>query len=120
MDSRSAPDKGPLDLVEGNPILAFMDAPGGRTLADVRIGDTVVIARAHRVEARQRRRLAELGLRPGAAVRVLMRTAGGGRVIAVDHARVVVSREILPQLTVVDAHTTDRQHPASPADPQRS
>ncbi len=80
------------------------DRPGA--LADVSIGHHAVIADSRRVDAAQRRRLAELGLRPGAEVQVLMRTAGGGRLLAIDDARVVVGREILGQIGV--------GHPAGP------
>jgi ferrous iron transport protein A len=37
-----------------------------------------------------RRRLAEMGLRPGSHVRVLYRTTGGGRVVSVGGARVAL------------------------------
>jgi ferrous iron transport protein A len=37
-----------------------------------------------------RRRLAELGIRVGSHVRVLYRTTGGGRVLAVDGSRVAI------------------------------
>ncbi|MBW3086267.1 hypothetical protein KEM60_02479 [Austwickia sp. TVS 96-490-7B] len=39
---------------------------------------------------RSRQRLAELGLRPGANVTVLRRTAGQGRILAVAGSRVAV------------------------------
>jgi ferrous iron transport protein B len=39
-----------------------------------------------------RRRLAELGLRPGAQVRVVQRTAGGGRIVDVAGSRVALGR----------------------------
>lgn len=41
------------------------------------------------------RRLAELGLRAGAVVRCLQRTAGGGRVVDVAGTRVALGREVL-------------------------
>ncbi|MEZ5185677.1 MAG: FeoA family protein [Candidatus Nanopelagicales bacterium] len=37
-----------------------------------------------------RRRLAEMGVRPGSHIRVLYRTTGGGRVVAVGGARVAL------------------------------
>lgn len=49
------------------------------------------------------RRLAELGLRPGVEVVVLFRTAGGGRVLAVDDARLAVDRATLEALPVAEA-----------------
>jgi len=44
------------------------------------------------------RRVAELGLRAGCRVTVLLRTAGGGRVIAVEDARIAVDAETLRRL----------------------
>lgn len=41
-----------------------------------------------------RRRLAEMGVRPGCHVRVLYRTTGGGRVVAVGGARVALDAEL--------------------------
>lgn len=41
-----------------------------------------------------RRRLAEMGVRVGSHVRVLYRTTGGGRVLAVDGARVAVDADL--------------------------
>ncbi len=70
------------------------------TLAEVQVGAAVVIAGRHRMEPRLGRRLAELGLRPGAAVRVLMRTPGDGRVIAIDQARIALGRDLLRQVAV--------------------
>ncbi len=46
------------------------------------------------------RRLAELGLRPGTDVAVMRRTAGGGRLLAVGHARMAVDAGTLRSLTV--------------------
>lgn len=40
-----------------------------------------------------RRRLAELGLRTGATVEVVHRTAGGGRVVGVTGSRIALDRE---------------------------
>jgi ferrous iron transport protein A len=53
-----------------------------------------------RLDAARTRRLAELGLRAGAEVVVLHRTAGGGRVIAVDDARIALDRATLQALPV--------------------
>ncbi len=41
-----------------------------------------------------RRRLAEMGLRPGAHIEVLHRTTGGGRVVSVDGARVALDADL--------------------------
>jgi ferrous iron transport protein A len=46
------------------------------------------------------RRLAELGVRVGAHIRVLHRTAGGGRVLAVDGARVAVDARLAAAIDV--------------------
>lgn len=50
-----------------------------------------------------RRRLAELGLRTGAQVRVLQRTAGGGRIVDVAGSRVALGRAVLEAVTVAAA-----------------
>lgn len=49
-----------------------------------------VVVDAVRAEPAHRRRLSELGVRPGARLRVLRRTAGGGAVLAVGDGRVAV------------------------------
>lgn len=53
--------------------------------------------------AARARRLAELGLRSGARVTVLHRTAGGGRLVAVGHTRIALDRATLAELPVVQA-----------------
>ena len=60
-----------------------------RCVADVPVG-TVATLDEPAVDPLRRRRLAELGLRCGAEVHILARTAGGGRVIALADDRVVV------------------------------
>ncbi|MCH8612161.1 FeoA family protein [Arsenicicoccus dermatophilus] len=50
-----------------------------------------------------RRRLAELGLRTGATVEVVHRTAGGGRVVAVAGARIALDRRTAQGIQVVVA-----------------
>jgi Fe2+ transport system protein FeoA len=47
------------------------------------------------------RRLAELGIRPGAAVRIQSRTAGGGAILAIGDDRIAVSHQILASIEVV-------------------
>lgn len=42
-----------------------------------------------------RRRLAELGIRPGAHVRLLGRTSGGGRVVQVGGASIAIGKQVL-------------------------
>lgn len=73
------------------------------TLAEVQVGAAVVIAARQRIEPRLARRLAELGLRPGAAVRVLMRTPGHGRVIAIDQVRIALGLDLLRQVAIQPA-----------------
>jgi Fe2+ transport system protein FeoA len=46
------------------------------------------------------RRLAELGIRPGAALRIQSRTSGGGAILAIGDDRIAVSREILAGIEV--------------------
>lgn len=41
------------------------------------------------------RRLAELGIRPGAVVAILSRTSGRGAILAIADDRIAVAREIL-------------------------
>lgn len=48
----------------------------------------------------ERRRLAELGIRPGAGVQVVHRTAGGGRVVAVAGSRIALDRGTLAAIAV--------------------
>ena len=64
------------------------------TLDSVPTGTPVVLGRPE-VPADRALRLAQLGLRPGATVVPLHRTAGGGRVVAVGDARVAVARVTL-------------------------
>jgi Fe2+ transport system protein FeoA len=46
------------------------------------------------------RRLAELGIRPGAALRIQSRTSGGGAILAIGDDRIAVSRQILASIEV--------------------
>lgn len=72
----------------------------GPTLADVPVGTRVVLGRPGGTTARARR-LAELGLRAGARVHVVQRTAGGGRLVAVEDARIALDRGTLRLVPVV-------------------
>lgn len=49
------------------------------------------------------RRLAELGLREGAAVRTVQRTPGGGRVVAIGDTRLALDRATLAHLHITPA-----------------
>jgi ferrous iron transport protein A len=46
------------------------------------------------------RRLAELGIRPGAALRIQSRTSGGGAILAIGDDRIAVSRQVLASIEV--------------------
>jgi Fe2+ transport system protein FeoA len=46
------------------------------------------------------RRLAELGIRPGAALRIQSRTSGGGAILAIGDDRIAVSHQILASIEV--------------------
>jgi len=83
------------------------------SLADVRVGESAVLVAVAEpaLDIGRARRLVEFGLRPGATVRVMMRTAGGGRVLGVDNLRIVVDRHLLGQIPVTVAR------PAAPPGP---
>ena len=46
------------------------------------------------------RRLAELGIRPGAGLQILSRTSGGGAILAIGDDRIAVSRQVLATIEV--------------------
>ena len=46
------------------------------------------------------RRLAELGIRPGAVLRIQSRTSGGGAILAIGDDRIAVSHQILASIEV--------------------
>ena len=46
------------------------------------------------------RRLAELGIRHGATLRIQSRTSGGGAILAIGDDRIAVSRQILASVEV--------------------
>ena len=64
------------------------------TLDEAPTGSGCVVRHSHGRPALVRR-LAELGIRSGERVRVLHRTAGGGRVVAVSDTRIALSRAVL-------------------------
>lgn len=74
--------------------------PQPRTLTDVPTGSSGVLG-APRVTATQLRRLAELGIREGVRVVVLLKTSGGGRVLAVGDDRIALDSGTLRHLPVV-------------------
>lgn len=69
------------------------------TLAGVPAGRRVVLGDP-KLDPAHTRRLAELGLRAGAEVLLLHRTAGRGRVVAVGDTRIALDRATLQQLPV--------------------
>ena len=69
------------------PTTELARAPLGTTLTLVAIDNTT-----------SRRRLATLGLREGARLRVLHRTIGGGRVVLVAGSRIALSHDLVRQL----------------------
>lgn len=69
------------------------------TLDRAPIGSKLTLVAAH-AEPGLCRRLATLGMRCGAPVRVVSRTSGGGRVVAVAGSRVALDRSLMQQLEV--------------------
>lgn len=68
-------------------------------LAASRIGASVRLTGLD-VGARDRLRLAELGLRVGAVVTVVSRTAGGGRLVGLGTSRIALDRATTRRLAV--------------------
>lgn len=60
-----------------------------RTVYDLAPGESAVLGTPD-VPVDRRRRMAELGLRPGEPVRMLRRSVGGARVVQVDEIRIAV------------------------------
>lgn len=77
------------------------------TLDAVPAGTSVVLARP-KVAAARERRLAELGLRAGERVTVLHRVSGGGRLLAVDDARIALGPAVLRAFPVIPVSGPDR------------
>ena len=74
--------------------------PATDRLAGANVGATVRLSSVDLAEPAQRRRLAEFGLRPGALVTVLARTAGGGRLIGLGASRIVLDASTAARLSV--------------------
>ena len=60
-----------------------------RTVFDLAPGESAVLGTPD-VPVERRRRMAELGLRPGEPVRMLRRAVGGARVVQIDEIRIAV------------------------------
>jgi Fe2+ transport system protein FeoA len=86
--------------------------PSQPTLADVPVGSRATL-RGSLLSAVRTRRLAELGLRPGAEVTVLLLTSGRGRVVALAEDRIALDRHTLHGLYV------DRPSDGAGPDPRR-
>lgn len=50
------------------------------------------------------RRLAEMGIRVGAHIKVLYRTTGGGRVLSVDGARIAIDSRLASSIQAEPVH----------------
>jgi ferrous iron transport protein A len=72
---------------------------GAGRLSDVPVGSSAVLTHHPSLHGAALR-LAELGLRAGARVVVLHRTAGGGRIVGVGHARIALDRRVTRHLRV--------------------
>ena len=73
--------------------------PARLTLADLPVGRSGTLASGSDGVA-SGGRLAELGLRPGARIQVLMRTTGGGRVVGIGLIRLALDRVTLGALAL--------------------
>lgn len=73
------------------------DASADEPLASCPVEEQRVLLRAEG-DLRMRRRLAALGLRRGAPVTLMMRTAGGGAVVSVAGSRIALDRSMLRSL----------------------
>ena len=77
-------------------------SPDARPLASVTPGTVGRLALGS-VPRSSGPRLAQLGLRAGAAVTVLARTSGGGRLVAVGTTRIGLDRDTSRQLALLPA-----------------
>ncbi len=73
--------------------MSLDQSPLGATMTFVATGASEDVAR----------RLAELGLRVGAVLSCTQRTAGGGRIVAVDGSRIALGRDLLRAIDVEPA-----------------
>ena len=70
-----------------------------RTLRELAVGESAVLAEAD-LDAAQRRRLAELGLRPGQEVTISQHAVGGARVVAVHGSRIALDAQTASAIRV--------------------
>lgn len=73
------------------------------TLDAAPTGTPVTVLSSRAANGAVTRRLAELGIRAGAGVRVVSRTSGGGAILAIGDDRIAVSLEILRGVQVGEA-----------------
>jgi ferrous iron transport protein A len=78
---------------------AMSRTPAAATLRDLGVGESAVLGEP-RVPEAQRRRLAELGLRPGETVTITQRAVGGARVVAVHGSRIALDGRTASQLAL--------------------
>lgn len=70
-----------------------------RTVRDLAVGERAVLAEPE-VGGDQRRRLAELGLRPGQEIVLAQRAVGGARVVSVHGSRIALDGRTAAALRV--------------------
>ena len=85
----------PAPARSGKVSLTYMTA--GMDLASAPFGTPLTLVAVDGA-TEDRRRLATLGLREGASIRLLTRTIGGGRIVLVGGSRIALSRELVRQL----------------------
>jgi ferrous iron transport protein A len=69
-------------------------------LDSARTGQPMTVVGRSRSSSAISRRLAELGIRPGATLQIQSRTSGGGAILAIGDDRIAVSRQILDSIEV--------------------
>lgn len=65
------------------------------TLDEAPTGVAVTVDSSAFGTSTHRRRLAELGIRAGTTLRLLIRTSGGGAIVSIGDDRIALSREVL-------------------------
>lgn len=72
-----------------------------RSIRDLAVGETAILGEPD-VAATVRRRLVEMGLRPGEQVTVVQRAVGGARVVAVHGSRIALDGRTAAHLPLQD------------------
>lgn len=91
---------------------SFTGISGAEPLSACRTGDPRVL-QATGARPEMARRLAALGLRRGAQLTLMMRTAGGGGIVSVAGARIALDHSMLAELFTVGPVGTDTKDPDS-------